>query len=169
MAKRKRNRGSGSKLRPIKDYRDDEYIPYIFKTETGILQAWTIEPALTDGDVRQALRGLIKQISEANELPQALRDFEEENTTSVDTADPEGLLAQFILNGLGLAFQENGPLVAEDVVGVLKTINGSVGTWNIGMRQQGYLRYLRQFLGQMGVESRILTEEEVKELGLDET
>ncbi len=102
-------------------------------------------------------------------MPEALTDFEEENTISVDAADPEGLLAQFILNGLGLAFQENGPLVAEDVVGVLKTINGSVGTWNIGMRQQGYLRYLRQFLGQMGVESRILTEEEVKELGLDET
>ena len=75
MAKRKRNRGSGSKLRPIKDYRDDEYIPYIFKTETGILQAWTIETKLTDGDVRQALRGLIKQISETDELPAALRDF----------------------------------------------------------------------------------------------
>ncbi len=61
MAKRKRRPGHGSKLRPVKDYRDDEYVPYIFKAESGILQAWTLKPDLRDGDVRQALRGLIKK------------------------------------------------------------------------------------------------------------
>ena len=39
MAKRKRKPGGGSKLKPIKDYRSDEYIPYIFKAEAGILEA----------------------------------------------------------------------------------------------------------------------------------
>ena len=55
MAKRKRKRGGGSKLRLMKDYRDDQYIPYIQEAETGIVQVWRDEPDLTDGDVRGAL------------------------------------------------------------------------------------------------------------------
>ena len=169
MAKRKRKSEGGSKFQPIRDYQADEYIPYIFKAETGILQAWTINPKITDGDARQALRGLIKQIGAANTLPEDLTNIADERTLNVKADDPEELLATLILDGLRLAFREHGPLTAEDVVGVLKTINHSVGTWNIGMRQQGYLKYLQGFLGQMGVKPRLLTAAEVKRLGLDKT
>lgn len=173
MAKRKRSPGSGPKLHPVKEYRSDQYTPYIFKAETGILQAWTIEPDLRDGDVRETLRGLISSIKKTGELPEALTQGVEGSTDSdeeveVAPAAIKSLIEYFILINLRDAFQKNGILSAEDTVGILTVINNSVGTWNRGMRGQEYLKYIKDFLGDLGVEVRQLSDEEVETLGLAE-
>ncbi|MBN1993934.1 MAG: hypothetical protein JW953_14640 [Anaerolineae bacterium] len=171
MAKRKRKSGEGSKLHPIKDYRNDEYVPYIFKAETGILQAWAIESDIRDGDVRQALRGLISSLEKTGEMPKILAQKIETPPESIEVQgdSPETILKSFILNNLALAFTEHGPLAAKDLAGVLRVINGSVGTWNTGMHRQGYLNYIKGFLGGMGVGARRLTPEEVEALGLEKS
>ena len=66
MAKRKRKPGErqGFKLNLSKDYRSERYVMYIANTETGILQAATIEPDLTDGEVSAALEDLIWQLEQ---------------------------------------------------------------------------------------------------------
>lgn len=165
MAKRKRRPGGGSKLRPIKDYRDEEYTPYIFKIESGILQAWTVKPDLRDGEVRETLRSIMSSIKKSGELPEMLaRSSSEEAETAAQ--DAGSILEYLILNNLRDAFEKHGPLNAEDTVGVLSVVNHSVGTWNRGMRGQEYLKYIKDFLGSMGVEVYMLTDEEVENLGL---
>lgn len=167
MAKRKRRPGRGSKLRPIKDYRDDQYVPYIARAETGILQAWSIDPDLRDGDVREALRHLMRPMKQSGQLPQALTP-EALDAPSKKAVETESLLEFLILENLQAAFREFGPLNAEDTIGILTVINNSVGAWNRGMRGQEYLKYIEDFLGGIGVEVRQLTDEEVKLLGLDQ-
>jgi hypothetical protein len=174
MAKRKRRPGRGSKLRPIKDYREDKYVPYIFKAETGIVQAWAIDPDLRDGDVREALRGLISPLKKSGVLPEILTkevdasaDSSEDEEIRIEGGNQNSLLQTLMLNNLRQAFEEQGPLEAEDVIGILTVINNSVGSWNVGMRGQGYLNYIKDFLGKMGVQARQLTAEEVEWLGLE--
>jgi hypothetical protein len=160
MAKRKVRSGGGFKLRLEKDYRSDEYIPYIFRVESGILEAWTIEPDLRDGDVREILRKLISSIKKTGVLPEELSGESSGDQTKT-------FLEVFILNRLSEAFDEYGPLNAEDVTGILSAINHSVGSWNRGLHGQEYLKYIKDFLGGMGVAPHRLSEEEVKVLGLD--
>lgn len=158
MAKRKRKPGGGSKLKPIKDYRSDEYIPYIFKAEVGILEAWKMVPDLRDGDVRQALRNLIKAMKRTDQLPPELTGSPEKSTQS--------LLERRILDQLSDIFQEETALSVEDTIGVLTEVNHSVGAWNRGMLGQEYLKYIDGFLGDVGVEVRQLTDEEAQHLEL---
>lgn len=158
MAKRKRQPGDGPKLRPIKDYHDDEYVPYIFKTETGIQEAWAIEPDLRDGDVRQALRSLMKTMQRTGQLPPTLTGSEAKSTPT--------LLEWCILSHLSEAFESHGPLTVEDTIGVLGVVNGSVGAMNLGMMGQNYLNYAKGFVGRLGFSVQQLSEDEAEELGL---
>ena len=158
MAKRKRKPGGGSKLKPVKDYRSDKYTPYIFKVEIGILEAWKMEPDLRDGDVREALRNLIKTMKRTDQLPPELTGSLEKSAQT--------LLEWRILDQLSGMFQEEGPLDVEDTIGILTIVNHSVGVWNRGMRGQEYLKYIDGFLGGAGVEVRQLTDEEAQQLGL---
>lgn len=160
MAKRKRRRGSGSKLRPIKDYRDDQYVPYIAQAETGILEAWTIDPDLRDGNVREALRALMRTMKKSGALLPELTEAEPEQKSATS------LLEWRIIDGLRRGFEQYGPLDVDDTIGILSVINNSVGAWNRGMMGQEYLKYIKNFLGGMGVEVRQLTDEESLELGL---
>lgn len=173
MAKRKRKPGGSSKLHPIKEYRDDAYVPYIMSVETGILEAWTINPDLRDGEVREALRGLISPMKHSGQLPAQLTRQSESSAT--EEGEPEqttyrgdGLLQGLMMMNLRQAFKEYGPLNTEDTIGILTVVNNSVGAWNRGMRGQEYLKYIKDFLGSRGGEMRLLSDEEVKELGLDQ-
>lgn len=165
MAKRKRSNrdGSGSKIRPIKDYRDEHYTSYIFQVETGILEAWTIESDLRDGDVRDVLRRLMQGMKRTGKLPSRVMTDNEEK------AEDTNLLELRIHEGLRFAFEKHGPLDIEDTIGILTVINHSVGTWSRGLRGQEYLKYIRDFLGGMGVEVRQITEEEAAALIIDAT
>jgi hypothetical protein len=168
MAKRKRRPGRGSKLRPAKDYRDDAYVPYIFKAESGILQAWTVEPDLRDGDVRQALRSLIKISDQISGILTEEDEGSKESIGKILSDNRHALIKWLIITNLQDAVQEQGPLTAEDLAGILKVINNSVGTWNRGMRGQEYLKYIKDFLGGARVRVPQFSADEMKMLGLDQ-
>ncbi len=159
MAKRKRKPGGGSKLRPVKDYRSDEYLPYFYRIEAGILQAWAIEPDLRDGDVREALRRLMSLIKKSGQLPPQLG-----GEPIMATDEPPLLVDTLVLQNLQEIFDEQGPLNAEDLVGVLASVNHSVGSMNLGMRGQNYLHHVQGFMGQLGFDVHQLTSEEVEQM-----
>ncbi len=172
MAKRKRKpgRSKGFKLRLAKNYRSDKYVPYIMNAEIGILQASAIDPDLTDGDVSQALMDLISQLEEPETLSKLLPTEAFDGPKEVDINGHQGptdFVQSLIMMNLRTAFDQYGPLGAEDVIGILDVIKTSVKRWNIGMHRRGYLTYLEGFLGQMGVTVRELSEEEVEAFGLD--
>ena len=150
MAKRKRKPGSGSAksvLKPIKDYRDDQYVPYIYGGERGIINVWQSWPEMTDGDVRQALRKLIKIGQGWAQPADSPADL---TVPSLEFAfeDRHDILCSAIIAGLKDVFAESGPLTVEDLLGVLKQMNYSIGNMNTGMRQQSYLRFVAGFLDQ---------------------
>lgn len=172
MAKRKRKPGErkGFKLRPVKDYRSEEYVHYIMNAEIGILQAATIVPELTDGQVDDALANLISQLKQPDAVSKLLpaeTSTDLEDAEPIDTAAPD-FVQSFILMNLRNAFEEHGPLNAEDLSGVLGVIKTSVKRWNIGMHRRGYISYLEDFLGQMGAGVQKLSQEEAEALGPDE-
>lgn len=162
MAKRKRKRKpvKPGKLFIEKDYRDDYFTQYIFQIEQRILEAWTIFPDLRDGDVRKALRKLMRGIRRTGQI--SLESAAGDN----ELVDNAGIFENFILRGVQTGFEKHGVLNAEDTIGVLSVINSSVGAWNRGMMGQEYLKYIRDFLGRMGSEVRQLTDEEVELLEL---
>lgn len=153
MAKRKRKKGSGSKLRLEKTYEEDQFIPYFHDAEAGILQTWEAFPDLRDGDVRQVLRGLISDIEKAGELPPRLQNPQERQKVDLEVADQYDMMRQLILLGLENAFYNQGPLSLEDTIGVLKRMNYSVGNMNLGMKGQNYLHFLSDF--QASIDSKL--------------
>jgi len=145
MAKRKRQKGSGSKLQLKKTYEEAEFLPYIHDAEAGILDTWEVFPDLRDGDVRQVLRALISDIENAGELPPALQNPQEQEPPITVVEDQAAMMRHLILSGLETAFFNHGALSLEDTVGVLKRMNYSVGSMNMGMKGQHYLNFLAGF------------------------
>ena len=156
MARRKRKASVASKkpiLQSFKDYRDDEFVPYIFVVERGIVHVWQAIPDLRDGDVRQALRRFIKVAqgldSSKDEPPDLLApafEFGLDNKV--------GVLCAAMKAGLQDGFKDHGPLILEDMIGVLKQVNYSLGSMTTGMNQQGYLSFVSGFMDELQEESK---------------
>ncbi len=163
MAKRKRGKRKGFKLEIAEDYRSEKYVMYIANAETGILQAGTVDPDLTDGDVYEALEDLIAQLKD----PDTYQKFftpKPADTEPAEVDKMDDLVQSFIIMNLRRAFEEYSPLAAKDVIGILEVIRTSVKRWSHGMHRRGYLTYIEGFLGQMGVGARQLTPEEAENL-----
>lgn len=140
---------------------------YIAHTETGLLQAGTIDPELTDGDVYQALTDLMMQLQDPATFEKFFAGKTDEKPNKLDLGDSEnehGFVQSFVLMNLRDAFAKFGRLPAEDVIGILDVIKTSVKRWSVGMHRRGYLTYIEEFLGQMGVYAKRLTQEEVENL-----
>ncbi len=171
MAKRKRRPGNrkGFKLRLEKDYRDERYVMYVVSVETGILQVSTIDSNLTDGDVIDALEDLILQLQNPEVFANVLFPQSAGAAPAADAGEEKimGRTQNFILMNLRSAFEQHGALPAEDVVGILDVIKRSTRKHSVGMHRRGYLTFLVGFLGQMGIEVRQLSDEEVEEMGLE--
>ncbi|NJN98972.1 MAG: hypothetical protein HC875_35200 [Anaerolineales bacterium] len=169
MAKRKRVPGErpGFKLNISQDYRSERYVMYIVNAETGLLQAGTVDPDLTDGDVNQALEDLIARLKqpEAAHLLLSPRSSEPEDSEAKVEGE-HAFVQHFVLMNLRSAFERYGPLDAEDVIGILGVIKSSVKKWSTGMHRRGYLTFIEGFLGQMGVKVQQLSDEEADELDL---
>ncbi|MBI1881586.1 MAG: hypothetical protein HYR94_25680 [Chloroflexi bacterium] len=169
MAKRKRKPGErqGFKLNLSKDYRSERYVMYIANAETGILQAATIDPDLTDGEVSEALADLISQL-EQPELAGLLlsQKTDEPEPTEAKLEGKYAFVQHFVLMNLRSAFERYGLLDTEDVIGILGVIKTSVKRWSVGMHRRGYITYIEGFLGQMGVRVQKLTDEEAQALEL---
>ena len=56
----KRSKRGRRTAKPKKNYRTEKYVEYIFHAEVGILQAATLLPELTDGEVLDALRNPLR-------------------------------------------------------------------------------------------------------------
>lgn len=168
MAKRKNRPGTGSKVRAPKDYRDDQYLPYIFKAEAGILETWAMEPDLRDGEVREVLRSIMSPIKKSGQLPPELTgESVSESTSTVKlTRSSHVIMRNLILTHLRGAFDQHGPLDAQDTLGILTVMNNSVGAMNMGMLGQEYLKFLKGFMSGMGFNVRQLTEQEVETMEL---
>lgn len=152
MAKRKRQLGGGSKIKPVVTYEEDKFALYIRAVESQILAAWDTRPDLRDGEVREALTTVFKEIERTETLPEqlltdsALPEKSEETSTDLTEIGSVAYLQEHILIGLQSSFEDEGPLNPQDTVGILKRVNYSIGTWNKGMELQGYLHYIKGFL-----------------------
>jgi hypothetical protein len=169
MAKRKRKPGEreGFKLNLSKDYRSERYVMYIANAETGLLQAGTVDPDLTDGEVSQALEDLMVRLKQPELAEALLSQKTGEPQSSEDKIEGKHAFVQrFVLMNLHSAFERYGPLDAEDVIGILGVIKSSVKKWSVGMHRRGYLTFIEGFLGNMGVKVQKLTAEEAEALGL---
>jgi hypothetical protein len=170
MAKRKRVAGErpGFKLNLTPDYRSERYTIYIANAETGLLQAGTIDPDLTDGDVIQALDDLIARLKQPEGPSLLLSPAAQDEAQGAEAkVEEEHAFAQnLVLMNLRSAFERYGPLDAEDVIGILGVIKSSVKKWSTGMHRRGYLTFIEGFLGEMGVKVWQLSDEEVDELDL---
>jgi hypothetical protein len=167
MAKRKRKPGEreGFKFNLEPDYRSERFVMYIANVETGILQAGTISPDLTDGEVSQSVEDLMARLTEAEVFQKLL--MEKPAPPSGSSGVEENNLVQgLILMNLRSAFEQYGPLSAEDTLGILGVIKTSVKRWGVGSHRRGYLTFLEGFLGHMGVKMRQLSDEEVETLEL---
>jgi hypothetical protein len=169
MAKRKRGGRKGFSLSAFKDYRSDEFVPYIMRAEMGLLQAGQVDPTLTDGEVSQALTELMRQLEQPEALQRWLAEPEtdEADPLTINTEAKSDFIHRLIFMNLQDAFAQEGPISAEDVSGILKVIRTSVKRWGHGDHRRGYLTYIEGFLGQMGVQTQLLTEEEFEELGVE--
>jgi len=170
MAKRKRVPGArpGFKLNLTPDYRSEQYVMYILNAETGLLQAGTISPDLTDGDISQALDDLIARLKQPEAahllLSSAAGGGPQGSETKVE--GEHAFVQHLVLMNLHSAFDRYGPLEVEDVIGILGVIKSSVKKWSVGMHRRGYLTFIEGFLGQMGVKVQQLSAEEAEALGL---
>ncbi len=165
MAKRKRGGRKGFSLKLETDYRSERFTMYIANAETGILQASKVAPELTDGDVSQGLADLIAALNDPVQAEKLLASrTQADDEESSQKQDDLGLVPHFIMINLRMAFDQYGPLPAEDVIGILDVIKTSVKRWGHGAHRRGYLTFIEGFLGRAGIETRLLTPEEVENL-----
>ena len=169
VAKRKRGKRKGFTLQLEKDYRSEAYVPYIVRIESGILQAATIDPDLTDGDVDQALRHFMAELQSPEALTRLLPAKTDEASPDAESQKTKQDFIQFfVFLNLQDAFAEQlRPISAEDVSGIFGVLRSSLKSWGHGAHRRGYITYLEGFLGQMGIATRRLSEEEAAALGLE--
>jgi len=137
-------------------YQGDEYVPIVFATENGVLESHVLlERSLTDDDVEEAIESLVVQLrgnlapypskEEAYDLPGEPRDL---------------IIANIRRNWLNLLDEDGRGPGRDDLIGVLRTILGSVELRrDPGRESRGYLNYLERFLAKMGVSVRVEKDE----------
>lgn len=124
-------------------YRGEKYVQAVMRAETGILEADTIlDRALTDGDVRVALRRLAREL-------QAPPGERAELASPGDSADL--VVARIVSNWEDL-FTSAPRHSDTELVGILALLFDSVGNWSrMNGGPRGYLEFIHGFLAQLGV------------------
>jgi hypothetical protein len=127
-------------------FKNNRFLPLIFSTETGIHESFVMsDRQLTDHDVRAALESLIQELrgGAAAIVPQPRPG---------DALGGTGLIAANVRRHWEEFSKRDRLPGREDLVGVLRTILGSIDVWgNISPTSRGYLRYLEGFMGKLGV------------------
>jgi hypothetical protein len=131
----------------LKPHQEERFVPYIMHAELAILQVATAEPALTDDGVRESIARLVRTLKHSAPLASEL----DAAAARAQIPSARDELGRRVLAGLAEALAESGPLLLDDVVGVLGTVKSSAGTWSQGPRSQAYLAYLREFFAGMGL------------------
>jgi tetratricopeptide (TPR) repeat protein len=154
--KRKRSKQPRQASKP-KNYRTEKYVEYIFYAELGILQAATLLPELTDGDVLGALRKFADRIHSSG-WPQLQEQ----------PSDTDDLIAWLIVQGWEDLFRRRGRLSRRDMVGCLNTVTESAETHMRKPKGRSYLKYLEKFMKRAGVSIEMVPPEDLEDEELEE-
>jgi hypothetical protein len=170
----RRARGTTSSLAYTGNkYKTEEYVPLMFRTELAIHEADVMTGReLTDQAVRGALEKLVIQLRRGALPPPDRRD-EVQHVKGQE----EDLLLWNLRRNWEILFDEGQTWGQTALIGVLRTILGSVNTWSSpSARSRGYLQFLEGFLKQGGASVRAAPlgeelppeeEDELLELGRD--
>lgn len=128
-------------------YKTDKLVPVWLTTETGIYEAFVVSgQRLTDGVVEAALTRLVKMIR-AGTLPPLGR----KETLDATVGQDEELVINLIRMRWEQDFKGDGKPSRDELVGVLRSILGSLEIMSGGPESQGYLRHMIGFLRKAGV------------------
>ncbi len=132
---------SGSK------YKRDELVPAMFRAELGIHETDLLAGReITDHDVRSALREAILQIRRGR-----LLDFEDVDGEIPFDGNTEESIIWNIRRQWGDLFHTLPNPGRDNLIGVLRTILGSIDVWgSIHPQSRGYLDYIEEFVQKTG-------------------
>ena len=162
LAKRKqKNRPVNSLAYTGNKYRTDDLVRFLLQTEVGIYETYVMsDREIHDLTVVSALEKLIKQLR-LGPLP----DFEMKDAIDVVAGHEEDLVILNIRNRWELYFVDHHSPSREKIVGVLRTILGSIEIRRSRNRlSQSYLQYIERFLTrELGVSVEQVSSEEFRE------
>jgi hypothetical protein len=153
LAQRARARGTDIEPYRGRKYQNEKYVDAHLATETAIYEVYVItDREITDHHVRASLGYLIHQLRGENPpLP------EDGPQTDDEHGQPQDLIAYTIKQHWEDLFTEQPRHATQELVGVLRSILGSVETWSRpAPGGRGYLRYLEGFLNELGVRVEVL-------------
>jgi hypothetical protein len=147
LAKRARNERERQREQVLpyegKKYQAPEWVPYVEPTERAVYEAIVQSgKRITNDQARTAFETLVRHLraGEPARLP-------EDAPAVVLTAGTE---VEFLLWNMrrhwGLAFDKHGPIGADDLIGILRTLlhSSAVHEWNTGP-DLGYVSFLYKF------------------------
>jgi tetratricopeptide (TPR) repeat protein len=123
----------------------------------SVLQAATLLPHLTDGEVLAALEKLTSQVR-AKGLPH----FQEQ------PSDTDGLIAWLIVHSWKDLFRRRARLSKRDMAGCLQTVAESARTHVRKPGGRSYLKYLKKFMKRAGVSIQVLPMSEAEDIEVTE-
>jgi len=146
----RRRKAALQELRPYygSKYRKEKYILAMMRAETGIYETYMMtDRELTDRDVEASLKGFIRDLRSGSYQP-----AEERDEVEVEPGGETGLLQWNIKRNWDDLFTEHPRHSDAELVGILRTILGSIETWSTpSSDSRGYLNYIEGFLTQAGV------------------
>lgn len=129
-------------------YKTEELVRVILETETAIHECDVMSERLADRDVRKALETLIVQLR-SGRLP----EIDPKKPLEVGPDNLSELVIWNIRGHWDYYFHDKPHPGRDKLVGVLRTILGSIETWgHPGPASRGYLDFLEEFLGDLGIE-----------------
>jgi len=137
-------------------YKTEELVETLCAAETGILEAFVItDRELTDRAVETAVANMIHEMRRG-----VLPPLESTVQSSDDEADDRDFIAWRIRSNWHRLFQRKPRPGRDKLIGVLRTILGSIETWkSASPTSRGYLNYIEGFLGELGVSVDVISPE----------
>ncbi|MFH1267676.1 MAG: hypothetical protein ABIK89_18325 [Planctomycetota bacterium] len=129
-------------------YRTEKLVKVHFRAEAGIYESFVMtDRTLTDRTTTSALEQLIGQMQRG-----PLPDLEDTSTVDHVEGEDEPLVIWNIRRNWQQLFQTEPCPSRDNLIGVLRTILGSVEVWRTAAsKSRSYLRYVEGFLQKLGV------------------
>jgi hypothetical protein len=129
-------------------YKTDQLVPTFFETELAIHEADVLTGrTLTDRMVERALEKLVLELRKG-----PLPPVEDTGNLRVTPGEEVDLIVLNIRRHWTEFFERNARHTTETLIGVLRTLLGSVGVWSRrGSHSRGYLSFVEGFLSKGGV------------------
>ena len=129
-------------------YKTNELIPFHFATETAIYECFVLtRRRLTDHHVRAAVEWLIAELRRG-----PLPEWDAGNTLTLTAGGEADLIVANIRRSWCMYAEENPRPGRDNVIGVLRTILGSIECWgSIGPESRGYLKFIEGLCNKLGV------------------